>query len=140
MPFTLSKAQREEWATRRRHVADNRAAVEAEFATLSAALARIAVGVNEAIGRYNEVVRKAEAFARSVAEEHRETYDERSERWQESDAGQAALSFVEAWEEIDLDVVEPVSIVMPDAPNFGASRVVYAASRSRLDDVPEEAE
>jgi hypothetical protein len=86
--------------------------------------------VNRLITEYNAHVTSFNEFAKEIAEEHRDVYDNRSERWQESDTGASALDFIEAWENIELDHLSPVEIVEPDAPQFSGS----------IDDLPTESE
>ena len=52
----------------------------------------------EAIRAYNAALSAATSFAETISTERREEWDGRSERWQESDAGQNASTLVEEWE------------------------------------------
>ena len=52
----------------------------------------------EAIRAYNAALSAATSFAETISTERREEWDGRSERWQESDAGQNAVTLVEEWE------------------------------------------
>lgn len=54
---------------------------------------------NEALEAYRKLLAQADLLASEIAEDLRERWDARTERWQESDAGQEAASFVEEWEE-----------------------------------------
>lgn len=47
---------------------------------------------------YNAALRVAHEFVEGVASAARERFDTRSERWQDSDKGQSAATWVEAWE------------------------------------------
>ena len=47
---------------------------------------------------YNMALREAHGFVEGVASAARERWDSRSERWQDSDKGQSASTWVEAWE------------------------------------------
>jgi hypothetical protein len=61
---------------------------------------------NEAIGEYNEVVRKAVEFCEVIAADNRNEFDDKSERWQDSDAGMEAASWIDQWEQNDLEEIE----------------------------------
>jgi chromosome segregation ATPase len=68
--------------------------------------------IEDAVSSYNEIVRGASEFARDIAAEMEEEYEDRSERWQESEKGQLARAFVSEWEgfgidEIDIDDLLP---------------------------------
>lgn len=51
---------------------------------------------------YNEQVQMAQEFMVEVHDSHQNEFDEKSEKWQESDAGQAASGWLDEWE-MDLD-------------------------------------
>lgn len=48
---------------------------------------------------YSSAVEKAKDFASVIAERSREEFDEKSEKWQESDRGHAANEWIEKWED-----------------------------------------
>lgn len=87
---------------------------EAETA-MNATLAEVTDGVNGLIQQYNAILEDAQVFVEVKASEFRDAYDEKSEKWQEGDRGQATESFVTEWENANLDVLEEISIVEPDA-------------------------
>ena len=60
----------------------------------------------EAIRAYNAALSGAATFAETIATERREEWDGRSERWQESDAGQNAATFVEEWESFESEEID----------------------------------
>jgi len=63
---------------------------------------------------YNEQLREAHAFVEGVATAARDRWDNRSERWQDSDKGQSAATWVEAWEEAASEL-ENGELEEPDA-------------------------
>lgn len=62
--------------------------------------------VQQALTAYNEVVEKAKVFANEVAEELQGEFDERSEKWQESDAGESFQGWITEWDNATLDEAE----------------------------------
>lgn len=58
--------------------------------------------LNAALGTYEQVAEAAEAFREEVASRLREEWEEKSEGWQQGDAGEEANSFIEQWENADL--------------------------------------
>lgn len=74
-----------------------------EFDKHQAALTMAHETLTAAIDAYNAVVEDAEAFITGVAEDFRSAWDEKSERWQESDRGQEVGEFIETWEAISIE-------------------------------------
>jgi hypothetical protein len=73
--------------------------------------------LEEALSKLNEAIQEAEEFRVEIAGAQEEYYDERSERWQEGDAGQAYQAWKQDWE-MELSEVEmeqPDDLEMPDA-------------------------
>jgi hypothetical protein len=132
MAFKITKIEAKALAEHRIELARLRERIEDEFRALSAELREIALPLNGLISEYNAALDRTKGFIDGVAEEHRDAYDEKSDRWQEGDRGQAALAFVEEWENVYLSEIEEVEIVAPDEPEFG--------SVDTLDSLPEEAD
>lgn len=131
MAFRLSK-DKCAGLVRHRDALEKAAGVVADcHAHLNAALEEAVRPLNDAIRAYNDVVALARAFVDDIADEFRSEYDGKSERWQESDRGQTASAFVEAWQNVDLDEVAKIEIVEPDEPELHADA---------LNALPEEAE
>ena len=131
MAFKLTKEQRKQLDHFQSALAAERRRIQEKFDDLMESIRADIRTANARSADYNALVKQAQAFVTEIAEDHRDAYDEKSERWQEGDAGQAALAFVEAWENVDLDEIEPIQILMPDPPSFG---------EAALKDLPEEAE
>lgn len=70
-------------------------------------------------GRFNELVQEAQGFVQSIHDEQETYRDERSDRWNESDAGQSYGAWMDAWdaslEEIDLDLPDEIEEVSMEA-------------------------
>ena len=69
---------------------------------------------------YKAAVEEAKAFAERIAEEMTNYFDDRSEKWQDGDAGGEYQSWKDEWENADLDSVEEIvkpDINMPDGPD-----------------------
>lgn len=60
---------------------------------------------------YNEVVQAAADWADDIANVAEATIDDRSEKWQESERGQAAIAWKDVWRDLDLS---PADITMPE--------------------------
>jgi hypothetical protein len=93
---------------------DNEAEVAAQFERLLDALRAAPAALNSAIRTRNLVAQEAAAFAETVHDRLRDEYDEKSERWQEGDAGQEASSLIDEWDNVDVSQVGEVQIVEPE--------------------------
>lgn len=77
-------------------------AVDEFNASLAASREKLEAIVND----YNETLSKARDFVEDIAQSRRDEWNDKSERWQEGEAGQNASAFVDAWEGIELDDIE----------------------------------
>lgn len=64
--------------------------------------------VNSAIDDYNEVLTEAQGWRDDLVSESRDAFENKSEKWQESDGGQSADSWINDLESIDLDEIDKV--------------------------------
>lgn len=110
----LSKQQEKQRADHVDALKKAEEAVRGKFAELTAKLADLTGPVNDAIRSYNSALSDAEGFARETAEAFRETCDEKSDRWRESEAGQSADSFTQEWEAFEASELEEIEIVEPE--------------------------
>ena len=62
----------------------------------------------------NAVVEEAYNFVEDIHSERQEEYDEKSERWQEGDRGQAASEWLSSWEDAIADLEQLVDIATPE--------------------------
>ena len=67
--------------------------------------------VARAIDSYNEVVTDMETFRDEIVGEMSSYYDDRSEKWQDSDTGQAYSGWKDDWEGLDVSPVEAVEVI-----------------------------
>jgi len=78
--------------------------------------------LGDCINSYNESVEALKELYKGFASEAQEYYDNRSEAWQDSDAGSTHMEWIGQLEEIDgLDDVEielPEDLEEPDLPDF----------------------
>ena len=89
------------------------AAMEEAFNLINEANAIAAAAYAE----YNETLANAREFAQDIASRLREELDARSEKWLESDKGQAATEMVERWESDEFDDLEWEDIDPPEQPD-----------------------
>lgn len=72
------------------------------------------VKVMAAISDYNDAVSNAESLREEIASDLQSVYDDKSERWQESDAGQNLSSMIDEWTGVEF---EPMEYEWPDVPD-----------------------
>jgi hypothetical protein len=72
--------------------------------------------LNVEITAYNEILAELETFRDELVGDMETYYDERSEKWQEGDAGSNYQSWKDAWEGLSVDVVDEVD--HPDEPQM----------------------
>jgi len=93
--FKLSKADRDKVTAAARRIEEP-----------AAALLTAVAAYNEALGELRELVRGIEADWQAA-------WDKRSERWQESTAGQSAAEAITAWDAL-ADDLEDIEVELPD--------------------------
>jgi hypothetical protein len=69
-----------------------------------------------AIDAYNASLAAVTEWRDGIVQEMSDYQSERSDKWQEGDAGQAYQAWIDEWEGLDLDEVETPEL--PDAPDF----------------------
>jgi hypothetical protein len=74
--------------------------------------------VSEAQAHYNAAIESARTLASEISNPAQEQFDDKSERWQDSDAGTHIRMWSEGWElsldEVELDLPEPIEEIDPD--------------------------
>lgn len=98
MAFSLTK---EELATRTTHIDKLRALatdIETAIKTADTAIEAALEAVQARINDYNAALAEAEPFVEGVAERLEAEYDEKSEKWQDSEKGQDARALVDEWQ------------------------------------------
>src|SRR5262245_19838640 len=118
MAFKLSKdqvAERKELAKRLGEASSKLQSAVDEF---NSKMDEIKGPVQAAIEEYNSVVTEVREFAEGIAAEADDDMSDKSDRWLESDRGQAAEAFKSEWslslDEIDIDLPDEISFDDPD--------------------------
>lgn len=78
--------------------------------------------VLESLNDYNTVVEQAREFVEERHDQMQSQYEDRSEKWQQSEKGEAFQEWLNEWEEAqseleDIDLAMPVEV---DTPDFSA--------------------
>jgi hypothetical protein len=76
-------------------------AMTAAIEDFNTAMDSARVDLREAVEKYNEVISEVNGFALDIATRLQDEIDEKSEKWQESEKGEAAVAFKDEWEQID---------------------------------------
>jgi len=112
MLFKLGKeqiAQRDAIAVK---IQEQREAVDTAVVAFNDAMTVARNELQAALDIYNEALTEAKTFAEDVAQNWENDFEEKSERWQEGEKGEAVREMIEAWQSVDLD---EAAIDMPDA-------------------------
>jgi chromosome segregation ATPase len=119
---SISKSQQRDIYTAIDACKEAAEALEKAIDEFNAAVAPFREKLEAARDHYNEKVTDLRSVYGDIAGEARSYYSERSERWQESEAGQAYSEWVDRLDEIELEEIElevPEELEPPDAiPDF----------------------
>lgn len=111
MAFALTKALQTERDTLTSKLRDAATELASAIEAYNAAMEEQQNEVKEAQDTYNNALAELRVFRDERVEQWRGEYDERSEKWQESDKGGTVSSWLEGWEGMDLDDIE---VTLPD--------------------------
>jgi hypothetical protein len=68
--------------------------------------------LQEKIGAYNDAVVEFNTFRQGIEDDMQNYFDEKSEKWQDGDAGQNYQAWIEEWN-TDIDELEEVNMDIP---------------------------
>lgn len=131
MSLKLTKADRDRRDEIVALLQERKEKLETKVSAFNDLLSTARADVEEAMGRYNDALDEAKEFTDNVANEAQATIEEKSEKWQEGEKGQAAVEWQQLWSEIDLDHVD---IDFPDEIEFEVS---HAEELETLAEAPE---
>jgi hypothetical protein len=94
---------------------EGRSALEDAVSVYNAALEELKAPVLAAVEKYNEAVEEARGFAEDIASQADGEIDDKSEKWQEGERGQAASAWKDEWENASFD---PYEIEFPEELAF----------------------
>lgn len=133
----MNKLDKTQTAERDRLVAALRAAetkIVAEVEAFNKIVAEAFLPMEQAVEAYNALLQEARGLAENVSSEAQEEFDNRSEKWQESERGQSFNSWIQEWtcasfndaEVCRPDEIDPPDLsaadeleALPDEPNYG---------------------
>lgn len=117
----ISKGRRTEIAVKLVELTAEAAALGKAIDDYNNGMLELRDDVEDAIANYNERRGELKGIYEEIADEARTYYDERSERWQEGDAGSDYATWVETLENFDIEEIEielPADLEMPDIIDF----------------------
>lgn len=110
----LDKTQKIDWTNHQKSINEARNALEQAIEKFNIALAANSGPVQAALEVLNEAVVNADTWRGEIADAMEEYAGERSDNWQESDAGSTYRGWIDEWsnelEQIDLDLPEPLEV------------------------------
>lgn len=96
--MNLSKTDMKIKADLTTKIHDARAKLEDAVAVFNNMQIAALADLNREVTSYNEVLNELQSFAEGIAAQIEEAYDSKSEKWQESEKGQALSEFKDAWD------------------------------------------
>ena len=105
--------------------------VDAEIRIIEDAYAAI----NASFERYNEVLVEAQGFVEDIASEREGEFDDKSERWQEGERGDATRDWITTLQDTATDQLEPL-----EALSFEPPEMSFESHADILDNLPTEPE
>lgn len=134
MSFKLSKDECKQRTDLMAKLSEMRNAFETAIETYNETIQEARGSVEESAQALNDALEEARSFVADIANQGESDYAEKSERWQESDKGQAAQEWWQAWQELESSL-EPVEIDFPDGIT-----VDVEDHADLLDNAPDEAD
>jgi hypothetical protein len=119
MSFQLTKTERklrdQLLAQLQQTSADTANAIDA----FNAQMAVLWMNLSQTINAHNKVLAAVETFRQEIAERLQNEFDEKSDRWQESKAGEAADEMIDQWSEpfYGLEIERPDDLDGDDMPD-----------------------
>lgn len=117
MTFKLSKAERDRLDELHGRLDAASLAVEEAVDEFRDTVEDAKDAVHERVVAYNDVVREIAGWRDEFVAEKRGEWDEKSEKWQAGDKGQAASGWIDEFENLNLDEIEvdwPEELTPPD--------------------------
>ena len=106
MAFKLNKAQIAERDVHVAKLAELKGKLEEALEAYNTEVSKLFDPVEVAIGAYNEALSEAAEWKENIVGDWQGEFDDKSERWQEGDNGQATQELINAWENLDLGEIE----------------------------------
>lgn len=108
MAFKMTKAQLKERDGLASGLKEAAAELKEKIEAANSALADVRTSVEE----YNAKLESAKEFVEGIAEAAQEAYDEKSEKWQEGEKGDAASSWIDELQ--SADIPEELELTIPE--------------------------
>lgn len=103
MPFRLTKEDTLQLAIVTGKLADAKSKIELTVQEYNQHVEGLRLPVEEAVTEYNSVLAEAREFRDGIVSEAQSDYDDKSEKWQETEAAHVAQEWISSWEDLSLD-------------------------------------
>lgn len=129
----LSKKYQTEKSKLSINLAEARSNLERAIDSYNEKLQELFEEIKGAEADYNQALQECRQFCADRAQEMQDYYDERSDAWQEGDAGESYTQWKDDWEAFDnvddIDIEQPDSLEYPDE---------LGDQQNMFDDLPDE--
>jgi hypothetical protein len=106
MSLKLNKAKLEQRDDLAKRLGEAFAQIESEIASYRDELEKLRGPIEGSIEAYNAILAEAREFAEDIVTDASSAIEDKSEKWQEGERGQAAIAFRDAWEGLSLEDLE----------------------------------
>lgn len=134
MAFKFTKQEENRRSELRDIVAEARAALDEVVAKETATIEDSYSAMNVAIEKYTETTQAAQGFFDDIHSEREGEWDDKSEKWQEGERGDAARNWIDAIGEVR-DQLDPIDSFCFDPPAMD-----FEDHSDLIDNAPSEAE
>lgn len=120
MSFKLTKAESEKKSILESALSDARDEITKKYEEINVKIAALNAELDEAHVSYNNIVSDAYDFVLGIADSRGDEFDDKSERWQESDKGDAASSWINEYKDAcdELEGAEFELIKLAELPDL----------------------
>lgn len=110
MAFKFSKTDTERTEGLAQKIRDKRAELEEAIDELNGKLEDEVSSINETVGELNELLSEANGVVEDIAAEMQGEFDDKSEKWQEGERGEATAEWINELDAFNLEEVEEYKI------------------------------
>jgi hypothetical protein len=118
MALKLTKAEAERQTALVADLQAQKDAMQKAIEDFNTALETARADLREAVGKYNDVVSEVNGFAADIASRLDDEINNKSEKWQEGEKGEAATAWKDEWEAIDFSELDVDELAPSDIDDF----------------------
>lgn len=110
MPFKLNKTKSKERDALVAALEIAASALNSAVESANEKIGEINAALDKAVSDYSDVLSNVREWRDDLTESAQDEYNEKSDKWQEGEAAGSASAWIEAWNEIDFDDLDAITI------------------------------